>query len=129
MSNGAGIVARTLREFAAANRIGIALSTLIIIAASVALFFLLRDIEVEKVIAAIRSAAPQTTLTAAGFVACAYLTLTGYDFFALRTIERREVPTASQRSQVLRAMRSAIISARLPSPRGWYAIGSIRRMV
>jgi uncharacterized membrane protein YbhN (UPF0104 family) len=92
MSNGAGIVARTLREFAAANRIGIALSTLIIIAASIALFVLLRDIEIEKVIAAIRSTAPQTILTAAGFVACAYLTLTGYDFFALRTIGRDDVP-------------------------------------
>jgi glycosyltransferase 2 family protein len=92
MRNGAGIVARTLREWAAANRIGIALSTLIIIAASIALFVLLRDIEIEKVIAAIRSTAPQTILTAAGFVACAYLTLTCYDFFALHTIGRDDVP-------------------------------------
>ena len=45
MGNGAGIVVRTLREWAAANRIGIALSILIIIAASVALFVLLRDID------------------------------------------------------------------------------------
>jgi uncharacterized membrane protein YbhN (UPF0104 family) len=92
MRNGTGIVARTLCEWAAANRIGIALSSLIIIAASIALFVLLRDIEVEKVIAAIRSTAPQTILIAAGFVACAYLTLTCYDFFALRTIGRRDVP-------------------------------------
>lgn len=92
MGNGAGIVARTLREWAAANRIGIALSLLIIVAASVALFVLLRDIQIDKVVAAIRATAPEAILTAAGFVACAYLTLTGYDFFALRTIGRRDVP-------------------------------------
>lgn len=92
MGNGAGIVARTLREWVAANRIGIALSLLIIVAASVALFVLLRDIQIDKVVAAIRATAPEAILTAAGFVACAYLTLTGYDFFALRTIGRRDVP-------------------------------------
>jgi uncharacterized membrane protein YbhN (UPF0104 family) len=73
MGNGAGIVARTLREWAAANRIGIALSILIIIAASIALFVLLRDIDIDKVIAAIRATAPEAVLTSAGFVACAYL--------------------------------------------------------
>lgn len=92
MRNGAGIVARTLREWAGANWIGIALSTTIIIAASIALFVLLRDIEIEKVVAAIRGTAPQAILAAAGFVACGYLTLTCYDFFALRTIGRRDIP-------------------------------------
>lgn len=92
MGNGAGIVTRTLREWAAANRIGIALTILLTVAASIALFVLLRDIKIEKVIAAIRSTPLQTILIAAGFVACAYLTLTCYDFFALRTIGRRDVP-------------------------------------
>jgi uncharacterized membrane protein YbhN (UPF0104 family) len=92
MRNGAGIVARTLREWAGANWIGIALSTTIIIAASIALFILLRDIKIERVIAAIQATAPRAILVAALFVACGYLTLTGYDFFALRTIGRRDIP-------------------------------------
>ncbi|MEZ5786980.1 MAG: YbhN family protein [Xanthobacteraceae bacterium] len=91
MQNGAGIVARTIREWAGANWIGIALSTTILVAASIALLVLLRDIEIEKVAAAIRGTAPRTILAAAGFVACGYLTLTCYDFFALRTIGRRDI--------------------------------------
>lgn len=92
MQNEAGIGARTLREWAGANWIGIALSTTIIMAASIALFVLLRDITIEKVIAAIQATAPQTILIAAGFVGCGYLTLTCYDYFALRTIGRCDVP-------------------------------------
>jgi hypothetical protein len=92
MRNGVGIGARTLREWAGANWIGIALSTAIIIAASIALFILLRDIKVEKVIAAIHGTSAPAILAAAAFVACGYLTLTCYDFFALRTIGRFDVP-------------------------------------
>lgn len=92
MRNGAGFVTRTLREWAAANRVGIALSVAILGAASIALFMLLRDIQIDKVIGAIQATAPQRILVAATFVACGYLTLTCYDFFALRTIGRHDVP-------------------------------------
>lgn len=92
MWNGAGNAARTLRKRANGNWIGIALSTIIIITSSVVLLSLLRDIEINKVIAAIQATAPRTILIATGFVGCAYLTLTCYDFFALRTIGRRDVP-------------------------------------
>lgn len=92
MRKGAGNVARALREWAGANWIGIALSSTIIIAASIALIVLLRDIEIKKVVAAIEGTAPHAIAVAALFVACGYLTLTCYDFFALRTIGRRDIP-------------------------------------
>lgn len=92
MRNEARIIARPVQLRSGVNRIGLAISVIIIAAASVALFYLLRDIQIEKVIAAIQATATRAVLTAVGFVAAGYLTLTGYDFFALRTIGRRDVP-------------------------------------
>src|SRR5262249_58130439 len=69
-----------------------AISLLIIGAASITLFQLLRDIEIEKVIAALRATPPRTIVVAWSFIIVSYVTLTFYDFFSLRTIGRREVP-------------------------------------
>src|SRR5262245_31628342 len=74
------------------NRIGVALSLLIITFASVTLFRLLRDIDLAKVEAALRGTSWPTVLVAGAFVAAAYVTLTLYDFFSLRTIGKRHVP-------------------------------------
>lgn len=74
------------------NRIGIALSVLIIVGASITLTRLIREIDVEKVIEALWARSLQTTLIAMGFVVAGYITLTFYDFFALRTIGRSNVP-------------------------------------
>ena len=74
------------------NRIAFAVSLLIIAAASVTLFRLLREVEPDKVMAALAAMPPRTILVAAALVAAGYVSLTFYDFFALRTIGRRQVP-------------------------------------
>jgi uncharacterized membrane protein YbhN (UPF0104 family) len=74
------------------NRIGVLLSVAIISVAAVVLFHMLRDIDIEEVVAALKATEPQHIAAAAFFVACGYFTLTFYDLFALRTIGRNEVP-------------------------------------
>jgi uncharacterized membrane protein YbhN (UPF0104 family) len=56
------------------------------------LFRLLREIEIDKVIVALRLTSPYQILVAGGFVAASYVTLTFYDYFSLHTIGRRDVP-------------------------------------
>jgi hypothetical protein len=53
---------------------------------------MLRDTDVEEVVAALKATDPKHIAAAAFFVACGYFTLTFYDLFALRTIGRKEVP-------------------------------------
>jgi len=74
------------------NRVGIALSVTIIVIAAVVLYRMLRGISVHEVVAALRKTPLRTILLAGFLVACAYLTLTLYDLFALRTIGKRHVP-------------------------------------
>jgi len=74
------------------NRIGVLLSLSIIGIAVVVLFHMLRDIDVDQVIAAIKATGHRQIAWAAVFVACAYSTLTFYDWFALRAIGRRKIP-------------------------------------
>ena len=69
-----------------------ALSLLIVVVAGVVLWRLLRDIDVDKVVAAFL-AQPVRNVAIAGALAIAgYITLTLYDVFALRIIGRRRVP-------------------------------------
>jgi glycosyltransferase 2 family protein len=86
------VITRALKARIGWNRIGLAISLLIIVMSSVTLFRLLRDIDVEKVLVAIQATSIQTIFIAGGFVAVGYVTLTFYDFFSLRTIGRKEVP-------------------------------------
>jgi uncharacterized membrane protein YbhN (UPF0104 family) len=74
------------------NRIGVLLSLTIIGIAVVVLFHMLHDIDVDQVIAAIKSTGRRQIVLAGAFVVCAYFTLTFYDWFALRTIGRTEIP-------------------------------------
>jgi glycosyltransferase 2 family protein len=74
------------------NRIGVLLSLTIIAVAAVVLFHMLRDINVDEVIAAIKATEYRDFAAAALFVAGGYFTLTFYDLFALRTIGRNEIP-------------------------------------
>jgi uncharacterized membrane protein YbhN (UPF0104 family) len=53
---------------------------------------MLRDTDVDEVVAALKATDPRHIAAAAFFVACGYFTLTFYDWFALRTIGRTEVP-------------------------------------
>jgi hypothetical protein len=74
------------------NWLGVALSLLVGAGVSVALWHLLRDIDVGKVVAAF-TAQPIGNIAVAGvFVILGYVTLTFYDVFALRVIGRRAVP-------------------------------------
>jgi uncharacterized membrane protein YbhN (UPF0104 family) len=74
------------------NRIGLAVGLLVAAVASFALIRLLQDIDIEKVLAALRATSPRTVAIAVTFVVLGYVTLTFYDFFALRAIGRHEVP-------------------------------------
>src|SRR5262245_28103687 len=72
--------------------IGIALSLIIITIACVTLFHILREVDFGKVAGALRDTPPGNIAIAAACVAAAYLTLSFYDLFALRTIGRWHVP-------------------------------------
>ncbi|MGC1680134.1 MAG: hypothetical protein WA760_02085, partial [Pseudolabrys sp.] len=74
------------------NRIGVLLSIAIISVAAVVLLHMLRDIDTDEVISALKATQPHHIAAAAFFVACGYFTLTFYDLFALRTIGRNEIP-------------------------------------
>ena len=74
------------------HKVGLAVGIVIVGFALLTLFRLLRDIEVDKVVTALRLTSPQQMLAAAGFVAASYVTLTFYDWFSLRTVGRGDVP-------------------------------------
>ena len=56
------------------------------------LWRLLRNVDLDKVVAAMLATPPHAVLAACLFVAAGYVTLTFYDYFALRTIGRHDVP-------------------------------------
>ena len=83
--------ARAIDQKIGWNRIGLALSVTIIVAALVVLYRMLHNIEVNEVVVALRATPIHGIALAAGCVAAGYLTLTFYDLFALRTIGRSDV--------------------------------------
>jgi len=85
-------VARFFRSYIGWNRVGVLLSLSIIAIAAVVLFHMLRDIDVDQVIAAVKAIERGDVAAAALCVAGGYFTLTFYDWFALRTIGRAEIP-------------------------------------
>jgi uncharacterized membrane protein YbhN (UPF0104 family) len=74
------------------NRIGFVLSLVVITAAVVVLYRILRGIDVREVIEALKNTEARDVLLAGAFVAAGYFTLTFYDLFALRTIGANHVP-------------------------------------
>ena len=84
--------ARWLRQRFSWHFVGIVLSGTIIAIAAVTLFHILQDVDIAKVLVALRATPPQQIALAAALVALAYLTLTFYDLFALRTIGKMDVP-------------------------------------
>jgi glycosyltransferase 2 family protein len=74
------------------SRIGIAVSVLVVAAAGIVLYHILRDIDLSLVGRAIRATPVHDVALAACFVGLGYVTLTFYDFFSLRTIGRHHVP-------------------------------------
>jgi uncharacterized membrane protein YbhN (UPF0104 family) len=72
--------------------VGIVISVSLFVAACFALFHLLRDVDIGKVSAALMATPPKAVVVAGLLVAASYVTLTFYDFFALRTIGQAHVP-------------------------------------
>ena len=73
------------------SRIGLALSLTIIVVAVIVLYHILRDLDPDELLRALKTTDRQTLIVAGLFVAAGYLTLTFYDLFALRTIGRPEI--------------------------------------
>src|SRR5882724_1873866 len=74
------------------NRIGLALSLVIIVAAATVLYRMLRGIQFAEVVVALKATEVSDVLLAGLFVALGYFTLTFYDLFALRAIGANHVP-------------------------------------
>lgn len=74
------------------KRLGIAASLLIIVLATSTLIRMLKGVDVNIVLLALRDISPLQIALAALCCACAFFTLTFYDLFALRTIGRKHVP-------------------------------------
>jgi uncharacterized membrane protein YbhN (UPF0104 family) len=84
--------ARVIDQKIGWNRIGLALSLVIIATAAMVLYRILRGISVADVLDALKSTEWFDMLLATLFVAAGYFTLTFYDLFALRTIGANHVP-------------------------------------
>jgi uncharacterized membrane protein YbhN (UPF0104 family) len=74
------------------NKVGIALSATIVLTSALVLSYRLRDLDWAAVATAVRAVSPTRVAGAGCFVACGYVTLALYDWFALRTIGARQVP-------------------------------------
>lgn len=74
------------------RRLGVIISLTMITIAAVVLYRILRDIDPDALVDAIDATDWKTLIIAGLFVFGGYLTLTFYDFFALRTIGRSEIP-------------------------------------
>ncbi|BAT58088.1 inner membrane protein YbhN [Variibacter gotjawalensis] len=85
-------VARFLDEKIGWNRIGVAISILIIAVALHVLYGMVHDLDFGDVTKALKATPIWHVVLASIFVAAGYFTLTFYDLFALRTIGRADVP-------------------------------------
>jgi len=83
---------RTIEQRVSWHAVGIVLSGTIITIAAITLAHILRDVEFDKIMQALRETPAHNIVTAAVLIAAAYVTLTFYDLFALRTIGRHDVP-------------------------------------
>lgn len=90
---GAGLKVSTfLKERVGLHGLGFILSLIVIGFAAVVLYRMLHDLKWSDVLDALREKDPGRVLAAFALVAGAYLTLTFYDWFALRTIGKDKVP-------------------------------------
>jgi len=87
-----GELARALKSRVSWNKIGIALSATIILVSGLVLSYRLRDLDWRAVATAVSAVSAAHVAGAVFFVACGYMTLALYDWFALRTIGARQVP-------------------------------------
>ncbi|MCB4767515.1 UPF0104 family protein [Ancylobacter sp. Lp-2] len=92
MSSTLSAIAKFLRERVGWHGVGLVASLAIIGVAVIVLYEMLRNIHPGEVLDALTDTPPWRVALAALFVACAYFTLTFYDWFALRTIGKSHVP-------------------------------------
>ncbi len=81
-----------LRQKQILHKLGVAISVAVIGIACYVLYHMLRGIDTNEVIEAIKSTEPRQIAMAALFVAAGYFTLTFYDMFATRAIGHTHVP-------------------------------------
>src|SRR5215471_19960579 len=81
-----------LRQKQVLHKAGVAISIAVIGIACYVLYHLLRGIDVEEVIEAIKGTETHQIVLAAIFVTAGYFTLTFYDLFAVRAIGYGKVP-------------------------------------
>jgi uncharacterized membrane protein YbhN (UPF0104 family) len=92
MLKGLRAAAHVFNQKIGLSRLGLVLSFALVVIAAVVLYRILREIDLEEVVDALEATDWHTLATAGLFVAAAYLSLSFYDLFALRTIGRSEVP-------------------------------------
>jgi uncharacterized membrane protein YbhN (UPF0104 family) len=92
MRNTRRAIETVLRDRVNWHRVGVAVGLGITIVALYVLYKLLRNVDWFEVIQAIKRTDPLHVSLASLFVAAGYLTLIFYDYFALRTIKRGDVP-------------------------------------
>ncbi|WP_022720032.1 lysylphosphatidylglycerol synthase domain-containing protein [Rhodopseudomonas sp. B29] len=81
-----------LREKQILHKLAVAISIAVIATACYVLVHILRGIDTEEVLDAMRQIEPKSVALAGLFVAAGYFTLTFYDWFAVRAIGRDNVP-------------------------------------
>src|SRR5215204_806741 len=81
-----------LRQKQILHKLGVVVSVTVIGIACYVLYHMLRGIDVDEVLEAIRQTEPRQIALAALFVAAGYFTLTFYDWFAVRAIGRADIP-------------------------------------
>src|SRR5260370_29921578 len=81
-----------LRQKQILHKLGVVISITVIGIACYVLYHMLRGIDTNEVIDAIKGTEPRQIALAALFVAAGYFTLTFYDWFAVRAIGRCDIP-------------------------------------
>src|ERR1700709_384282 len=81
-----------LRHRQILHKLGVAVSIAVIGIACYVLYHMLRGIDVDEVVEAIKQTEARQIALAALFVAAGYFTLTFYDLFAVRAIGRTDIP-------------------------------------
>ena len=81
-----------LRHKQVLHRLGVVVSVTVIAIACYVLYHMLRGINVDEVVEAIKETETRQIAEAALFVAAGYFTLTFYDLFAVRAIGHKQVP-------------------------------------
>ena len=85
-------ITRFLRHKVNWHLVGICIGLALVGTACVVLYNILHDLEPAKVYGALKRTPPHALVLAGLFVAAGYFTLTFYDYFALRTIGKKNIP-------------------------------------